>query len=72
MKSFTKKEIEGAKRARELYRQLLFPSLDAFKWIIRSGKIKDCKVTVHNIVVAQDIWGKDVSALKGKCKTVRK
>jgi hypothetical protein len=35
-----------------------------------SNQIKDCPVTVKDINVAQSVWGKDISALKGK--TVRK
>jgi hypothetical protein len=42
------------------------------KWVIRSNQIKDCPVTFQDIDVALNIWGKNVSALKGKttrCKT---
>jgi hypothetical protein len=41
-----------------------------FKWIIRSHQIKDSPVTVQDVEVATSIWGKDISALKGK--TTRK
>jgi hypothetical protein len=37
-----------------------------FKWIIRSHQIKDSPVTVQDVEVATSIWGKDISALKGK------
>jgi hypothetical protein len=37
-----------------------------FKWIIRSNQIKDCPLTVHEIDVDLNIWGKNITALKGK------
>jgi hypothetical protein len=37
-----------------------------FKWVIQSNQIKDCPVTVQDIDVARKIWGKNISALKGK------
>jgi hypothetical protein len=37
-----------------------------FKWVIRSNQIKDCLVTIQDIDVATKIWGKNISALKGK------
>jgi hypothetical protein len=44
--------------------------MNDYKWIIRSNQIKDCPVTVPDVDVALKIWGKDISALKGK--TTRK
>jgi hypothetical protein len=41
-----------------------------FKWIIQSHQIKDSPVTVQDVEVATSIWGKNISALKGK--TTRK
>jgi hypothetical protein len=37
-----------------------------FKWVIRSNQIKDCPVTIQDIDVATNIWGKNIAALKGK------
>ena len=34
--------------------------------MIQSNQIKNCAVTVRYIDVAHEIWGKDISALKGK------
>jgi hypothetical protein len=34
--------------------------------VIRSNHIKDCLVTVQDIDVALNIWGKNIAALKGK------
>lgn len=66
---FTKKQVEGAELARRLYAKLAFPSIKDFEWAVVSNQIQDCPVTKSDIEVAQLIWGKDVSALKGK--TVR-
>jgi hypothetical protein len=37
-----------------------------FKWVIQSSQIKDCPVTVDDVVAVNEIWGKDIAALKGK------
>jgi hypothetical protein len=39
-----------------------------FKWIIRSHQIKDSPVTVQEVEVTISVWGKNISALKGKTK----
>jgi hypothetical protein len=40
--------------------------MKGFKWVIQSNQIKDFPVTVQHIDVAQNIWGKNIAALKGK------
>ena len=62
----TKRQITGAKAARQLYSALQYPSIKDFKWIVQSNQIKDCPVTVADIEAANQIWGKDIAALKGK------
>jgi hypothetical protein len=37
-----------------------------FKWVIRSNQIKELPVTIKVIDVAMKIWGKNITALKGK------
>ena len=69
MKAFTKCDVEGPKAARELCAKLLYPSNANFKCLINNNQIKDCEGSIQNINTAQEIWGKDISALKGK--TVR-
>ena len=63
---FTKRQIKGAEVAKTLYTALGRPSMKDFKWIIRSHQIKDSPVTVQDVEVAISIWGKNISALKGK------
>jgi hypothetical protein len=67
---FTKRQIKGAEVAKTLYTALGRPSMKDFKWIIRSHQIKDSPVTVQDVETAISIWGKNISALKGK--TTRK
>ena len=64
--AFTKREIKQDKAAWKLYGKLLFPSTKDFRWMIQSNQIKNCEVTVRDIDVAHEIWGKDISALKVK------
>ena len=63
---FTKRAIKGAETARTLYSTLSFPSWNDYKWMIRSNQIKDCPVTVADVDIAYQIWGKNIAALKGK------
>ena len=66
MRVFTKCDAEGAKSSRKLYAKLLYMSNPDFKWSIKNNQIKNCEVSVWNIDTAQEIWGKDISVLKGK------
>ena len=66
---FTKREIEGADRAVSLQAKPAYPSKQALKWVIQSNQIQNCPVTVRDVEVAEQIYGKSVPALKGK--TVR-
>ncbi len=68
LKSFTKRQILSAKKARTLMAGLAFPSDQDNKWIVRSNQ--ECPVTTEDVHVADKIWGKSVSSLKGK--TTRK
>ena len=37
-----------------------------FKWILKSNQIRNCPVTTKDVEIAEDIWGPDLSYLKGK------
>ena len=49
-----------------MYAKMLYPSNADFKWLIKNIQIKNGEVSVWNIDTAQEIWGKDISDLKGK------
>jgi len=63
---FTKREVEGAKRARKLLHASGFPSLAALKQAVRVNQFKNCDVTYQDLVNMESIFGKDVATLKGK------
>jgi hypothetical protein len=50
----------------ELCKDFELPSMKDFKRVIGSNHIKDCPVKVQDIDVALKIWGKHITALKGK------
>jgi hypothetical protein len=52
--------------ARTLYSNLGNPSMKDFKWVMQRNHIKDCPVTIDNVVTANKVWGKDIAALKGR------
>jgi hypothetical protein len=63
---FTKRQIKCAEITRNLYKTLSYPSMKDFKCVIRSNQIKERPVTIQDIDVATNIWGKHIAALKGK------
>jgi len=67
---YTKRQVAKAKEARNLYQMIGYPSINDFKNAIKYGYIQDCPITVEDINIAEDIFGKDIYALKGK--TVRR
>lgn len=66
MDGYTTRQIRQAKLARETMKKLGFPSDEDYKWIVRTGIIKNCPVTVEDITTATDIFGPDLHSLKGK------
>lgn len=66
MKFFSPRQIERAKRAREFFHTLLTPSTQDFKKILSSNLISNCPVTVEDAQLAEQIYGPDIGALKGK------
>ena len=69
-KQFTKRQVQQADVAKNLYSKLQFPSWRDFKWIVAAGMVRNSPVTLQDIKNCEAIYGKDVAALKGK--TVRK
>ena len=64
------RQLQRARKARDTYSCLGYPSLHDCKNIIKLGSINNCDVTLEDIKAAEDTFGPDVCALKGK--TVRK
>ena len=63
---FTKRQIERAQAARKLYHAIGAPSAKDFRVLVRSNMIKNCPVTIEDIRIAEQVYGKDISVLKGK------
>jgi hypothetical protein len=67
---FTKRQLAGAEKARELFMGLTYPSMTDFIHILRMNGIRNCPVSVQDAEVTLKVWGPNVASLKGK--TVRK
>jgi hypothetical protein len=61
---YTKREVLGAKRARELLPRPGYPSVENAIAMLRDGTVFD--VTPHDFKVADAIWGPDIASLRGK------
>ena len=64
--NYTKRQIKGAEKARELYAAVGYPSRRDFRYAIQMKQIADCPITTEDIDIALAIWGKSINALKGK------
>jgi hypothetical protein len=67
---YTARQIEAAKKARKLQNKLGFPSTPDFIKMVRLNLLPNCPINEFDIRVAEDVFGPNVSALKGK--TVRR
>jgi hypothetical protein len=63
---YSKREFEDAKVARKLHHILGCPTVENFKAILRQNIIKNCPVTIEDVVTAENIFGPDIGSLKGK------
>jgi Zinc knuckle len=64
---FTRRELEGADRARDLYRMIGRPSESFFQQILQSGTmIHNCPITIADAKRALFVYGPDLATLKGK------
>jgi hypothetical protein len=70
MKLFSKQQIAGAVRARDLFEKMIYPSTADFRAIVSAGGISGCEVTPDNVKATEVIWGRLVLKMKGN--TVRR
>jgi hypothetical protein len=68
MRKYTKREVEYAGAARELLARMGYPSVENAIVMIRGGDRDNMKVAERDFRVAHDIWGKDVTSMRGKTK----
>ena len=65
-KNYTNRQFDRAKLARKLYHIVGAPSVQNFKALIKMNAIANCPVTIEDVNIAEDIFGPDISTLKGK------
>ena len=63
---YSQRQIQDAKKARDLYAKVGYPSTRDFKNIITKNLILNCPVTTSDVARADKIYGQDIHALKGK------
>ena len=66
MAGYSKRQIEQATIAKNLYKTIGFPSMNDFKLVIKMNGIRNCPVTIEDIKICEDIYGPNIYALKGK------
>ena len=71
VEGYTKRQVERAKQARKLYHVIGTPTVDNFKSIIKMNSIMNCPVTSKDVILAEKIFGPDISSLKGKSTRTR-
>ncbi len=57
MKLFSKRQIAGAVKVRELYEKFIFPSTSDFRAIVSAGAVLGLDVTIDDVKAAEVIWG---------------
>lgn len=70
MEGFYEQQITKAKKARDLYAMVGYPTIRDFKAMIKNNMLLNCPVTTDDIDNSVKIFGPDIHMLKGK--TVRK
>ena len=70
MEGYSKRQIEDAKRAKQLLASIGYPSFKDFKAAVRAGMIKNCPITPEDVDRCLRIFGKEVASLKGKTTRV--
>ena len=68
MEGFLAKEIQDARLARKLYNIAGTPSGRALKYLIQSNTVKNNPVTLKDVKVADEIFGRQPSIIKGRNK----
>ena len=58
MKLFSKRQVAGAIKARELYEKLIYPSTADFRAIVAVGGVPGSEVTIDDVKAAEVIWGR--------------
>ena len=68
-KGYSQRQLINAKKARDLYAKVGYPSISYFIIMIKKNMINNCPVTIEDVIRAEKINGPSVQALK--VKTIR-
>jgi len=63
---YTKWQVEGANRARDVIKMLGFPFTRDFEAMVCGNLVQNCPVIVQDIHAAKNIFGPDIVSQKGK------
>jgi hypothetical protein len=65
MKLFSKRQIAGATRAKDLFKKMFFPSTADFRAIVSAGGVPGSDVTLKDVKADKVLWGCSVLKMKG-------
>jgi hypothetical protein len=65
-KGYMLHRFELAKEAQSLYHIVGSPAVNTFKLLLCMNAIQNCPVTVEDVNILEEIFGPDISSLKGK------
>jgi hypothetical protein len=57
MKIFSKQQITGATKAKDLFKQIIFPSTADYREIVSEGDVSGSDVTLEDVKATKVIWG---------------
>ena len=66
IEGFTKRQVERAQAARELYHKVGAPTITNLKALLRQNILANCPVTPEDVDLAEKIFGPDAATLKGR------
>ena len=66
IEGFTRKEVDGARKARDLQMMLGHPSNQDFRSIVHANLIANCPISENDITNAEAIFGKNLAGIRGK------
>ena len=60
------REWEVCKSVREMYHHAGCPSIQQFKRMVMNNIYRNCPITIKDISLAEELYGKDVAGIKGR------
>ena len=65
-KGYMQHQFEHTKAARKLYHNVGTPTIENFKALLKMNTIQNCPITIQDVMIAEKIFGPNMSRLKGK------